>query len=191
MSGTPTLALGAGLLAGAGVSRIQGILNGTTNFILTRMEAGLDFAAALAEAQRLGYAEADPSGDVDGVDAAGKVVILANLVMDAPLAMDDVTRQGIGDITPADIAAAAAAGERWKLLGSVERAPDGSVRASVGPQRVPLSHPLAGIGGPTNACTFTTDLLDDVTIVGPGAGRLATGYALVEDLIALRSGGRR
>jgi homoserine dehydrogenase len=191
MSGTPTLALGAGLLAGAGVSRIQGILNGTTNYILTRMEAGLDFAAALAEAQRLGYAEADPSGDVDGIDAAGKVVILANLVMDAPLAMDDVTRKGIRDITPDDIAAAAAAGERWKLLGSVERRPDGSVKASVGPQRVPLSHPLAGIGGPTNACTFTTDLLDDVTIVGPGAGRLATGYALVEDLIALRSGGRR
>jgi homoserine dehydrogenase len=191
MSGTPTLALGAGLLAGAGVRRIQGILNGTTNYILTRMEAGLDFDSALAEAQREGYAEADPSGDVDGIDAAGKVVILANLVMDAPLAMDDVERQGIRSITPADIEAATAAGERWKLLGSVERAADGSVTGRVEPQRVPLAHPLASIGGPTNACTFTTDLLDDVTIVGPGAGRLATGYALVEDLIALRGGGRR
>ncbi len=189
MSGTPTLALGAGLLASAGVTRIQGILNGTTNYILTRMEAGLDFASALAEAQREGYAEADPSGDVDGIDAAGKVVILANLVMDAPIGMADVERRGIREVSAADVAAAAEAGERWKLIGSVERAPEGGVRAAVRPQRVPLSHPLAGIGGATNACTFTTDLLGDVTLVGPGAGRLATGYALVEDLIALR--GRR
>jgi len=189
MSGTPTLALGAGLLASAGVTRIQGILNGTTNYILTRMEAGLDFADALAEAQREGYAEADPSGDVDGVDAAGKVVILANLVMDAPITMGDVDRQGIREVTAEDVAAASAAGERWKLIGSVERAPDGGVVASVRPQRIALSHPLAAIGGATNACTFTTDLLDEVTIVGPGAGRLATGYALVEDLIALRGKG--
>ena len=188
MSGTPTLALGTGLLASAGVTRIQGILNGTTNYMLTRMEAGLDFAAALDEAQHEGYAEADPSGDVDGIDAAGKVVILANLVMDASIAMDDVARQGIRDVSVADVAAASAAGERWKLIGSVERAPGGGVVASVRPQRVALSHPLAGIGGATNACTFTTELLGDVTIVGPGAGRLATGYALVEDLIALRGG---
>ena len=190
MSGTPTLALGAGLLAAAGVRRIQGILNGTTNYILTRMEAGLDFQSALAEAQREGYAEADPSGDVDGIDAAGKVVILANLVMDHALTMDDVEREGIRAITPDDVEAARQAGERWKLLGSVERGADGTVRGSVRPERVPLTHPLAGIGGPTNACTFTTDLLGDVTLVGPGAGRLATGYALVEDLIALRGGGR-
>ncbi|HKI55611.1 MAG TPA: homoserine dehydrogenase [Trueperaceae bacterium] len=186
MSGTPTLALGAGMLAAAGVSRIQGILNGTTNYILTRMEAGLDFADALAEAQREGYAEADPSGDVDGIDAAGKVVILANLVMDAPLTMADVARQGIRDVSAGDIAAAAAAGERWKLIGSALRRADGGVSASVGPVRLPLSHPLAGVAGAVNACTFTTDLLGDVTIQGPGAGRLATGYALVEDLIALR-----
>ncbi|HKI57783.1 MAG TPA: homoserine dehydrogenase [Trueperaceae bacterium] len=196
MSGTPTLAVGAGMLAGAGVTRIQGILNGTTNYILTRMEAGLDFDTALAEAQREGYAEADPSGDVDGIDAAGKVVILANLVMDAPITMADVERRGIRDVSAADVAAAAEAGERWKLIGSVERRADGGVSASVGPVRLPLAHPLAGVGGAVNACTFTTDLLGDVTIQGPGAGRLATGYALVEDLIALRgrapqgSGGR-
>lgn len=191
MSGTPTLALGTGLLASAGVSRIQGILNGTTNYILTRMEAGLDFDAALAEAQREGYAEADPSGDVDGIDAAGKVVILANLVMDAPLGMADVERRGIREVSAADVAAAAKAGERWKLIGSVERGQGGGVKAAVAPVRLPLAHPLAGIGGPTNACTFTTELLGDVTIVGPGAGRLATGYALIEDLIALRGHGRR
>jgi len=191
MSGTPTLALGTGMLAGAGVSRIQGILNGTTNYILTRMEAGLDFDAALAEAQREGYAEADPSGDVEGIDAAGKVVILANLVMDAALSMADVERRGIRDVSAGDVADAAKAGERWKLIGSVERGADGGVTAAVAPVRLPLAHPLAGIGGPTNACTFTTDLLGDITIVGPGAGRLATGYALVEDLIALRGQGRR
>ncbi len=191
MSGTPTLALGAGMLASAGVTRIQGILNGTTNYILTRMEAGLDFDAALAEAQREGYAEADPSGDVDGIDAAGKVVILANLVMGAPLTMADVTRQGIRGVSAEDVAAATEAGERWKLLGSVTAAGGGVVEASVGPVRLPLSHPLAGVGGAVNACTFTTELLGDVTIQGPGAGRLATGYALVEDLIALRSQERR
>lgn len=191
MSGTPTLALGAGMLAAAGVTRIQGILNGTTNHILSRMEAGLAFDAALAEAQREGYAEADPSGDVDGFDAAGKVVILANLVMDAPLTMGDVEREGIRGVSAADVEAAAAAGERWKLIGSVERLQGGEVKASVAPRRVPLSHPLAGIPGATNACTFTTDLLGDVTLVGPGAGRLATGYALVEDLIALRAERRR
>ncbi len=187
MSGTPTLALATGMLAGAEVTRIQGILNGTTNYILTRMEAGDAFDEALAEAQRQGYAEADPSGDVDGVDAAGKVVILANLVMDAAITMADVEREGIRGLTREDIAEASAAGERWKLLGSVERV-GSEVLARVGPERVALSHPLAAIGGPTNACTFTTDLLGDVTLIGPGAGRTATGYALVEDLLAMARG---
>ncbi len=149
MSGTPALHLGAELIAGAGVTRIEGILNGTTNYVLTRMEAGTSFGEAPAEAQAEGYAEVDPSGDVEGIDAAGKVVILANRVMDASLTMADVARQGIAQLTPADMAAAAEAGERWKLIGRVEREA-GSVRASVAPRRLPADPPPAGIGGAIN-----------------------------------------
>lgn len=185
MSGTPALRLGMELLAGAGIRSIQGILNGTTNYILTQMEKGMDYAAALAGAQEKGYAEADPTGDVEGFDAAGKVVILANLLLGAALSMADVDRTGITGLTPADIAAAGASGERWKLIGRVEKM-DGRVTASVRPTRLPLSHPLAAVGGATNAVTFSTDLLGDVTLVGPGAGRLETGYALVCDLLAIR-----
>lgn len=183
MSGTPALRLGQELLAGAGVRKIQGILNGTTNYILDQMEQGATYQDALADAQERGYAEADPSGDVEGYDAAGKVVILANLLMDQTLTMSDVERQGITRLTPADIDAAKAAGERWKLIGAVTR--NGGVQARVGPVRLPLNHPLAAVGGATNAITYTTDLLGEVTLVGPGAGRLETGYALLSDLLAI------
>jgi homoserine dehydrogenase len=184
MSGTPTLCVGRELLGAAGIRRVQGILNGTTNFILTEMERGSAYPEALAEAQRLGYAEADPTGDVEGFDAAAKVVILANLLMGAELTMADVERTGITGLGTDDVAAAAAAGERWKLIGSVS-SEEGRVTASVRPTRLPLSNPLAAVSGATNAITFSTDLLGDVTVVGPGAGRLATGYALVGDLLAI------
>ncbi|MFW6098281.1 MAG: homoserine dehydrogenase, partial [Chloroflexota bacterium] len=178
MSGTPALQLGMELLAGAGIRRVQGILNGTTNYILTQMEAGADYEEALAEAQEKGYAEADPSGDVEGHDAAGKVVILANLLLDLPLTMADVACEGITGLTPDDIRAAREADQRWKLIGLVERNEEGYT-ARVRPTRLPLSHPLASVSGATNAITYTTDLLGDVTLVGPGAGRVETGYALV------------
>ncbi len=184
MSGTPSLRLGMELLAAAGVTRIQGILNGTTNYILTQMEAGASYNAALAEAQAQGYAEADPSGDVEGYDAAGKVVILANLLMGACLTMADVNRTGITALTGEDISAARTAGKRWKLIGQVEN-DGGKITASVRPTRLPISHPLANVSGVTNAITYTTDLLGDVTLIGPGAGRLQTGYAVLGDLLAL------
>jgi len=190
MSGTPSLRMGTELLAAANITRIQGIINGTTNYILSQMESGATYAAALAEAQAKGYAEADPTGDVEGFDAAGKVVILANLLMGQALTMADVDRTGITRLTLADIDAARDAGERWKLIGKVERV-DGQVRASVRPARLPLAHPLASVGGATNAITFTTDLLGDVTLVGPGAGRLETGYALIGDLLALHRKGSK
>jgi len=182
MSGTPTLALGRDLLAASGIQRIQGILNGTTNFILTQMEAGKSYTDALAEAQALGYAEADPTGDVEGFDAAGKVVILGNLVLGAKLAMSDVDRQGITQLTQEDVHRAQELGKRWKLIGKLEVV-DGQVKASVRPVALPVEHPLANVQGATNAVTFTTDLLDDVTLIGPGAGRKQTGYALLNDLI--------
>ncbi len=189
MSGTPALRIGQELLGGTSISKVQGILNGTTNYILTRMEGGASYQAALAQAQEYGYAEADPTGDVEGHDAAGKVVILANLLMGAPLTMADVSCQGITQVTPDDIAEAKAAGERWKLIGTVEQTQAG-VEGSVKPLRVPLSHPLAAIGGATNAITYTTDLLGDVTLIGPGAGRLETGYALLGDLLAIHRNNR-
>lgn len=184
MSGTPTVNLGLNLLRAADVRAVRGILNGTCNYILTRMEAGASYEDALNEAQAKGYAEADPSGDVEGFDAAGKVVILGNLLMGEPLTMEDVDRTGISGLTLDDIASAAEAGERWKLIGSLERGPDG-VKAVVAPQRVPLSHPLSSVGGAMNAVTFETGILGEVTLVGPGAGRLETGYSVLVDLLEI------
>jgi homoserine dehydrogenase len=186
MAGTPLLNLIRETLAGSGISEMKGILNGTTNYILTQMEAGMDYAAALEQAQKLGYAEAVPDADVLGWDALAKVTILANVVFGASLSPGDSPCTGITGITPEQIAAAAADGRRHKLIGRVWR--DGTeVRASVAPQLVDLSHPLAGVGGATNAMTITTDTLGDVTIVGPGAGRRETGFALLNDLITINS----
>lgn len=184
MSGTPTLRLGMEMLAAANITRVMGILNGTTNYILTQMENGATYADALQDAQARGYAEADPTGDVEGFDAAGKVVILSNLLMQTPLAMNDIDRTGITQLTPQDIADARANGERWKLIGKLEKE-NGQWRASVRPTRLPLTHPLASVMNATNAITFSTDLLGDVTLVGAGAGRMETGYAILEDVLAL------
>jgi len=184
MSGTPALHLGNDLLSAAGILCIQGIINGTTNYILTQMEAGASYTSALAEAQAAGYAEADPTGDVEGYDAAGKTVILANLLMGACLTMGDVDRTGITQLTSQDIVTAQANGERWKLIAKVERS-GSKVTASVRPTRLSISHPLASVNGATNAITFSTQMLGDVTLIGPGAGRLETGYALLTDLLAM------
>ncbi|GAB4215571.1 MAG: homoserine dehydrogenase [Roseiflexaceae bacterium] len=184
MSGTPALRLGWSALAGSDLRAVRGIVNGTTNYILSQMDGGAPYAEALAEAQRLGYAETDPTGDVEGHDAAGKAVILANMLLGGALRPGDVEREGITRLTPADIAAAHAAGERWKLLAHVARE-GGRVTASVRPVRLPASHPLASVGGATNALTFDTDLLGEVTLIGPGAGGVATGFALLSDILAL------
>ena len=186
MAGTPLLNLLRETLAGSAITEMKGILNGTTNYILTQMEAGMDYAAALKQAQELGYAEAVPDADVLGWDALAKVTILANTVFGASLSPDETPCTGITEITPEQISAAAADGKRYKLIGRVWR--DGnSVRASVAPQKLDLSHPLAGVGGATNAMTITTDTLGDVTVVGPGAGRRETGFALLIDLIAINT----
>lgn len=184
MSGTPVLNFAKNNLAGCEISAIQGILNGTTNFILTKMEEGQSYDIVLKEAQELGYAEADPTADVEGYDALGKVTILANVVMGQSLKPTDIPCQGISHLTQDDIQQAKDEGKRWKLIGSVKKTDDG-IDASVAPQMVDLSHPLAEVSGPINAITFTTDLLGDVTVVGPGAGREATGFALVADLLEI------
>ena len=184
MSGTPVLNLSDGPLAGCTITAARGILNGTTNYILTQMEGGMSYEDALAKAQELGYAEADPTGDVEGYDARGKVTILANVVMGTSLKVSDVACKGITKITLDDINKAKQENCRWKLIGSVKREGN-KVIASVAPEKLPLTHPLAGVMGATNAMTFTTDLLGDVSIVGPGAGRKETGYSILTDLIAI------
>jgi len=183
MSGTPTLHLGKESLMAANIQSIEGILNGTTNYMLMRMEAGLDYDSALKEAQEKGYAETDPSGDVDGFDASAKVVILANLLMGAELTMDDVDRTGMSTLSIKDIDNATKIDECWKVLGHVDRNTDGKFNAWVKPVQIAKSHPLASVSGATNAVTFTTELMGDVTLIGAGAGRMETGYAVVADLI--------
>ena len=189
MSGTPLIRMAERTLAGAEVKGFEGILNGTSNFVLGRMEAGLDFTAAVAEAQALGYAEADPTADVEGLDVRLKVVILANELLGASLKPEQVTCEGISGLSPSDIKAAAAANRRWKLIGSAVRNIDGSVSGRVAPKQLPFSHPLAGVSGATNAVSLDTELLGDVTIIGPGAGRIETAYALLSDIVAIHAAG--
>ncbi len=183
MSGTPALAVGMKMLAAAGVTRVQGILNGTTNYILGAMENGVDYADALQDAQAKGYAEADPTGDVDGHDAAAKVVILANLVMGQRMTMEDVSCTGISGISRAQIQSAQAEHQRWKLIGTLEHA-NGRIQGSVKPIKLDSTHPLYGVSGATNAITFSTDVLGDITLIGPGAGRIETGYAIISDILS-------
>lgn len=188
MSGTPVLNLLRDTLAGNSITEVRGILNGTTNYILTRMEEGLSYDDALKKAQELGYAEAIPDADVLGWDALAKVTILANAVFGTRAKPDQFPCTGITDITGDAISEAKSDGKRFKLIGRVWR--DGNeVKASVGPEQVPMTHPLAGIMGATNAVTITTDCLGDVTIVGPGAGRTETGYSALIDII--HAGGRK
>ena len=185
MSGTPVIRLAKKTLAGSEMSGFEGILNGTSNFVLTRMEGGLGFAEAVREAQALGYAEADPTADVEGYDVRLKVVILANELLDAKLTVSDVSCNGISALDLADIEQARADGARWKLIGAATRQADGSVSASVEPRLLSNDHPLAGISGATNAVSFNTGLLGAVTVSGPGAGRMETAYALLSDIIAI------
>ncbi len=186
-AGTPVINLAEGPLAGCSISKIRGILNGTTNYMLSEMEKGIAYDKVLKIAQEKGYAEADPTGDVEGYDARGKVTILANIVMGGSLKVSDVSCKGITGITPDDIVKAGKSNKRWKLIGSVENR-DGQISGSVSPEMIDLSHPLAGIMGATNALTFTTDLLGDITIVGPGAGKIETGFSILTDLLRINRG---
>jgi homoserine dehydrogenase len=182
MSGTPVLNLLRETLAGCDVTEIKGILNGTTNYILTRMEEGLSYDDALKKAQELGYAEAVPDADVLGWDALAKVTILAKAAFGAQGNPFDYPCEGITQISATDITDAKNRGFRYKLIGKVWK--EGNlIKASVGPEEVDLNHPLAGVLGATNALTFSTDALGDVTIVGAGAGKRETGFSMLIDLI--------
>ena len=171
-------------LAGARIDRVHGIVNGTTNFILTEMaRTGMTFEEALAEAQRLGYAEADPTEDVDGRDAAAKMAILARLAFDTPVHLGQVRYEGIQHIQPDDLAYADELGLRLKLIGTAERVGSGlSVR--VHPAFLYPRHPLASVNGPFNAVTVESEAITEITMSGPGAGGPQTASAVLGDVIS-------
>ena len=171
-------------LAGARIDRVHGIVNGTTNFILTEMaRTGVTFEEALVEAQRLGYAEADPSEDVDGRDAAAKMAILARLAFDTPIHLDQVRYEGIEQIQPEDLEYADELGLQLKLIGTAERIGAGlSVR--VHPAFLYPGHPLASVMGPFNAVTVESEEFTEITMSGPGAGGPQTASAVLGDVIS-------
>ena len=175
-------------LAGDRVTRVVGILNGTTNYILTRMtEDGADFADVLADAQAAGFAEADPSADVDGHDAAAKTAILATLAFDVAVRAEDVYREGIRGVSAADLKVAARLGYVIKLIG-VANVVDGRVGVRVHPAMLPAAHPLASVRGVFNAVYVEADATGPLMFYGKGAGSLPTGSAVVGDLIDAASG---
>jgi homoserine dehydrogenase len=181
MAGTPCIRLAQEALHGAAITEARGIINGTTNYMLTQMGSGMTYAEALAEAQALGYAETDPTADVDGWDAAGKARILAAVLFGKTFTFDQMQVKGISSLTPQDIEDAANAGERWKLIAQVT-----AENASVQPMRIPITHPLAGVSGAVNAITFTSPLLGDITLVGKGAGGAQTAFGILSDLYAIQ-----
>ena len=175
-------------LAGDRVRRILGILNGTTNYILTKMtEEGVEFADALAEAQRLGYAEADPTADVGGGDAASKTAILASLAFDARVVADDVFREGITGVSATDIGHARRMGYVIKLLGIAEEI-DGEIDVRVHPALVPREHPLASVREAFNAVFVEAEAVGELMFYGRGAGSLPTASAVVGDIVSVARG---
>lgn len=174
-------------LAGDKINRVMGIVNGTTNFILDKMDtSGAGYSEALDEATALGYAEADPTADVEGFDAAAKAAILAGIAFHTRVRLDDVYREGMTEVTAADFASAKEMGCTIKLLAICERAADGeSVTARVHPAMIPLSHPLASVREAYNAVFVEADAAGQLMFYGPGAGGAPTASAVLGDLVAV------
>jgi homoserine dehydrogenase len=193
MSGTPVLSTLREGLAGARVVALQGILNSTANHILTLMAEGLDYPAALADAQARGYAEPDPADDVDGHDVVAKARILAAVAFGCTVPLDQVWRRGIMDITPDAVRQATRAEGRIKLVASLRLRPKGKaaqpgslpLEVRVEPLVLPLAEPLARVDGVLNALNIETDTVSRVTVIGPGAGREQAGQGMFADLAAV------
>lgn len=184
MAGTPAVAPLSGVLRGSRPLELHAILNGTCNYILGELETGAEFSEALAEAQRLGYAEADPTLDVDGLDAAHKLTVLARLAFDPALSWEAVraNTRGIRHLTPAVIKEAMEDGGRIRLVGSVT--PEGGAwRAAVRPVYLPPAHALAGSASNRNGLLFRGDAVGEVLITGAGAGAAPTASAVLADLL--------
>lgn len=180
--GIPVIKTMREALAGNTVTRVFGILNGTCNYILTRMEhEGLSFDACLKDAQRLGYAEADPTFDIEGNDTAHKLAILTSLAFGTKVAADEIYLEGISNITQADIRAAAGLGFRIKLLGVAQKTESG-IEQRVHPTMVPTASVIAQVHGVTNAVAIETDMLGELLLSGPGAGGAATASAVIGDI---------
>jgi homoserine dehydrogenase len=179
----PTLDVARVCLAGSRILSVEGILNGTTNYILSRMRAdGAAYETALKEAQQLGIAETDPRKDVGGFDTATKLVIIANCLFGPSFRLEDVPTQGITAVTPADIARAGRDGEVIKLLGSAECV-GGEVRLGVAPRRLKATHPLASVNGSEKAISYMTDTMDRITVSGGKSSPVGAAAALLKDLI--------
>ncbi len=170
-------------LAGTYIERVHGIVNGTTNFILTEMAHGLSYEEALREAQRAGYAEADPSEDVSGRDAAAKMAILARLAFGTPVRLDQVRYEGIEHLQGDDLEYARELGLGLKLIGTAERR-DGGLSVRVHPAFLYAGHPLASVSGPFNAVTVESEAITEITMSGPGAGGRQTASAVLGDIVS-------
>jgi homoserine dehydrogenase len=180
----PAIRVMAETLAAAHIERVHGIVNGTTNYILTEMtRTGATYEEALREAQELGYAEADPTEDVTGKDAAAKMAILARLAFNAVVHLDQVAYEGIERVTPDDIAYARDLGLSLKLVGSAERI-DGGLAVNVYPAFLYGGHPLASVNGPFNAVTIESPAITEITLSGPGAGGPQTATAVMGDVVS-------
>ena len=177
-------------LSATPIERIHGIVNGTTNFILTEMAHGSSYAEALADAQRRGFAEADPSDDVSGRDAAAKMAILARLAFGTPVHLNDVRYEGIEHLRGDDLEYARELGLGLKLIGTAERR-DGGVSVRVHPTFLYGGHPLASVAGPFNAVTVESEAITEITISGPGAGGRQTASAVLGDVVSVMTGGAR
>ncbi len=183
--GIPLIGVLRNSLIGERITRVMGIVNGTTNYILTRMtEDGADYADVLGEAQRLGYAEADPTADVEGFDAGAKAAILAMTAFGAKVVAGDVHQEGISSIGTGDIAAAARMGHVIKLLAVAERQ-NGEIAVRVHPAMVPVGHPLASVRDAFNAVFLEGEAVDDLMMYGRGAGGFPTASAMLGDLITV------
>ena len=180
----PVVRVLAESLAAAHVDRIHGIVNGTTNFILTEMARGLSYTEALTEAQRLGYAEADPADDVNGRDAAAKMAVLARLAFGTPVRLDQVRYEGITHLQQDDMEYARELGLGLKLIGTAERL-EGGLSVRVHPAFLYAGHPLASVSGPFNAVTVESPAITEITMSGPGAGGPQTASAVLGDVISV------
>jgi homoserine dehydrogenase len=179
----PTLDVGIVCLAGTQLLEAEGILNGSTNFILTRMQQdGCSYRDALKEAQSLGIAETDPSLDVEGRDTANKIVLIANRLFGMTFGPNDVEVNGITDITSEEIAAAAAEGKVIKLIGTAKRT-DNGLQLSVAPKHLDKEHPLASVSGSEKAISYLTDTMHRITVSGGKSSPIGAAAALLKDLI--------
>jgi homoserine dehydrogenase len=187
MDGAPIFSLARTGLRGATLTGFRGILNSTTNYVLGLIEEGRSFDKAVAQAQAIGIAEADPSNDLDGWDASVKTVVLANVLMGADARPADVERTGIRELPEAEVRAAPDAGFHYKLVCSATRE-NGTLRLSVAPAPVPLSDPLAAVQGTSSIVTFYSDVLPELTIVEGHPGVDTTAFGVLADLLAVARG---